>query len=231
MIYIENLECLIKPGLFGGQGDLRRTEFDIRNSQIFCNKIPVDIVFLGDSITHFWEVEEYFKEYGIVVNRGIGGEVAHLAVKRFQADVVQLSPKICVMMVGINNTWILDGCKTEAERTSLENEIMEIYDSSYREILAQAKAAEIKILICSITPIHHQPEFRKHFIVRANKLIQALCEEHEVPYVDYYSKMLASDGITMEESLSWDGVHPHVGGYNIMKTVLEPHLNRIKGRI
>lgn len=77
----------------GGQGDLRRTEFDIRNSQIFCNKIPVDIVFLGDSITHFWEVEEYFKEYGIVVNRGIGGEVAHLAVKRFQADVVQLSPK------------------------------------------------------------------------------------------------------------------------------------------
>ena len=76
MIYIENLECLIKPGLFGGQGDLRRTEFDIRNSQIFCNKIPVDIVFLGDSITHFWEVEEYFKEYGIVVNRGIGGEVS-----------------------------------------------------------------------------------------------------------------------------------------------------------
>lgn len=228
---IKDLEELIKPGLLGGEGDQRRTEFDIKNSQIYYNEIPVDIVFLGDSITHFWEVEEYFKEYGTIVNRGISGEVAHLAEKRFKADVVQLSPRICVMMVGINNTWILDECKTEQERIQLENKIMELYTTSYRSILTQAKQAGIKMLFCSITPIHHQPEFRKHFIVRTNRLIQSLCQEYEITYVDYYSKMVSDDGITMEETLSWDGVHPHVRGYNIMKTVLTPYLNKIKGGI
>ena len=51
---------LILPGNFGDDehhvdADSRRCEFDIKNEQIVFGKIKADIVFAGDSITHFME--------------------------------------------------------------------------------------------------------------------------------------------------------------------------------
>ena len=52
----------------------RRREFVVKNSQILLNHIPVDLLFIGDSITEQYETSMYFRSYGTVINRGYGGE-------------------------------------------------------------------------------------------------------------------------------------------------------------
>ena len=82
----------IKPGLAGDTplADLRREEFDIKNEMIFTRGLPVDICFIGDSITHFWDTAAAFGDYGAVINRGNGGDACRHILRRFEADGLQL---------------------------------------------------------------------------------------------------------------------------------------------
>ncbi|MBP1992294.1 SGNH/GDSL hydrolase family protein [Paenibacillus eucommiae] len=89
--------------------ELRRAEFDMHNEVLLAHKVPVDIVFLGDSITHYWELQTYFGNGGLkIVNRGIGGDTTQHGLHRFQADVVQLKPRYAVIMIGCNNSLPVD---------------------------------------------------------------------------------------------------------------------------
>ena len=51
------------------------------------------VVFMGDSITDAWHLEEYFpgKPY---VNRGISGQTTPQMLIRFRPDVIDLHPKV-----------------------------------------------------------------------------------------------------------------------------------------
>ena len=108
--------AIIKPPLFGTAADACRMFFDYGNDQLVNGHFPVDVVFIGDSITHMWEVQSYFGHLGHIVNRGISGDVAEIMIKRLEADAVQLKPRICVSLIGINN--IYEMCIRDSYRSS-----------------------------------------------------------------------------------------------------------------
>src|ERR1700687_2119195 len=60
------------------------------------------VVFFGDSITDLWKLEDYFpgKPY---LNRGIGGQTTPQMLVRFRQDVIDLHPKIVVILAGTND--------------------------------------------------------------------------------------------------------------------------------
>lgn len=60
---------IIKPPLFGTPADGYRMLFNYGNEVIVTNRLPVDVVFIGDSITQNWEVQGYFRQFGYIVNR------------------------------------------------------------------------------------------------------------------------------------------------------------------
>ena len=60
------------------------------------------IVFLGDSITDFWDLNRSFQDQPFV-NRGIGGQTTSQMVLRFHQDVVDLRPSSVVILAGIND--------------------------------------------------------------------------------------------------------------------------------
>lgn len=62
------------------------------------------VVFMGNSITEAWQSgsPEFFKDTGYI-NRGIGGQVTHQMLLRFRADVIDLKPKIVVILAGTND--------------------------------------------------------------------------------------------------------------------------------
>ena len=64
-------------------------------------KLP-RIVFLGDSITDAWRLNEYFTGRDFV-NRGIGAETTLQMLARFRQDVVALNPKVVVVLGGTND--------------------------------------------------------------------------------------------------------------------------------
>ena len=60
------------------------------------------VVFFGDSITDIWHLEDYFpgKPY---INRGIGGQTTPQMLVRFRQDVIDLQPKVVIILAGTND--------------------------------------------------------------------------------------------------------------------------------
>lgn len=219
---------ILYPPFFGSgaAADSRRLEFNFKNEVLITNHVPVDVVFIGDSITHLWELNAYFRPFGLIVNRGIGGDVADILVKRFQGDVLQLKPRACVAMVGINNTWCLDDPNNPTDC----DHVFQLVTDSYRKILELAQEADLSLLFCSVLPVCDHSEAgqnRNRLVLRLNETLKALCQTYGAMYVDYHSAMVSPDGLTMEEGLSDDGLHPHVAGYNRMANILTPLLEQV----
>lgn len=223
--------AVIKPGLFSteAKADRKRAEFDSHNEAILYHNTTVDFVFFGDSITDWWDLQTYFGQSGkVIVNRGIGGDTTEFARKRFAADVLQLKPMNAVIKIGINNTWALDEWHLEDRKTpgQIQREIVE----DLRSMVQASIDHGITTILCSILPtcmdILKNDGERRQLVVRVNEAIKQLAEETGAIYVDYHSRMTASDGVTLRAGLSDDGLHPHVLGYNIMAEVLREELKR-----
>jgi lysophospholipase L1-like esterase len=219
---------LIRPGYFSVQAaaDSRRWEFDIQNETILEHKLHVDFVFIGDSITHFWDLNIYFGKSGkLIFNRGISGDMTEFLLRRFEADVVQLKPKHAILKIGINNTWIMDDYI--GNKKAVEN----LKNSMFKNIKAAVELgvnSNIKMIVCSMLPTNLPAKTnnreRNELVVELNKQLKTLTEEKNLIYVDYHSKMTAEDGITLRNGLADDGLHPHVKGYDVMAKILRETL-------
>lgn len=227
---------VILPGNFGTpdhfvDADTRRIEFDILNEQIVCGQIKPDIVFIGDSITHYMEENRFYHKYGFVVNRGIGGDRSTYVKRRFMADVVQLEPRLCIMLIGCNNFWDIDDIIPEDAcdfPEDIEKQYIGALEADYREMLDCAKEHGVVMWIASILP-QCAPvlmvDRRNRFIVKVNKMLASLADEYGTAYVDYHSSMTREDGLTLLDGVSSDGLHPDSTGYELMSRVLLPMLD------
>lgn len=111
-------------------------------------KQPVDpsrVVFLGDSITDGWHVDEYFpgKPY---VNRGISGQVTSQMLVRMYPDLIDLKPAAMVVLAGTNDIARNNGPST-AEM--IEENIMAMTELAQRH--------GVKVLLCSVLPVSDYP--------------------------------------------------------------------------
>lgn len=66
---------------------------------------PKRVVFMGDSITDFWRLDEYFSG-SPYVNRGIGGQTPPQMLVRMYPDVIDLRPAAMIVLAGTNDTVI-----------------------------------------------------------------------------------------------------------------------------
>jgi len=197
---------------------------DENNAYLVENDIRPDIVFLGDSITNLWDVKNAFKDFGVVVNNGICGDRAHYMAERFECDVTQLHPGLCVFMGGINNLWGLDAhmhkCDFEAFGDEWFNIVATVRDA-WKSIFEQARANNIKLAVCSITPL--KGSYRKNIICELNYILRLMANKYGVVYVDYYSEMADENGILLD-GITQDELHPNSVGYGIMERILRKAL-------
>lgn len=206
----------------------RREIFNCRNSVYMVNGWRPDILFIGDSITERFEVYPYFSQYGNIVNRGIGGESTSSLKTRLYYDAILLKPKVCVVAEGVNNTAILwkiehDG-KTVTEKTV--DEVLRLYESDMLYIVRQLKTNGIIPIVGSVLPIGVK-DVRNRVIIRENEILKNVCDKEKVFFVDYYSRLVSDDGITMCGVTFGDDLHPHAEGYNLMAELLYPIFDKI----
>jgi lysophospholipase L1-like esterase len=222
---------MIRPGMFGGivSADTRRNVFDYHNEVLIRHEVPVDFVFIGDSITDMWDIETYFGGNNRrLVNRGIGGDMTPFVRRRFTADVVQLMPKYAVIKIGINNTWALD--EWQPQNRKQPQQIHDEIVNDIKEMVIQAKEAGIKPIIGSLLPTridtNKQTEARNKLVIDINNSLKELTINEGIIYVDYHSAMTDEDGQSLRPGLANDGLHPHVLGYDIMADVLRNELSK-----
>lgn len=179
------------------------------------------VVFFGDSITDIWHLDQYFpgKPY---INRGIGGQTTPQMLVRFRQDVIDLHPKLVVILAGTNdiagNTGPMRSQDIEANFASLAD---------------LAKENGIKVIYTSILPVHNYTEKSKDFfaqrsgsrILELNQWLKDYCATTGTLYVDYFSPMVDDKGLLKRE-LAEDGLHPNDAGYKIMAPLAEAAIEK-----
>lgn len=189
------------------------------NAKLLATKGPVDIVFLGDSITEGWgDRRPGFFTRGRV-ERGIGGQTTSQMVLRFMSDVVELRPKAVHIMAGTNDIAGNTGPMTPA-----------MTQNNFRVMVDVARRHGIRVLLASIPPAASFPwrqglETRKP-IAALNVWLKRFADESGSIWVDYWPVLNDGTG-AMKPGLAADGVHPTEAGYDAMATVIEPILHRI----
>ncbi len=175
------------------------------------------VVFMGNSITQFWAKRDssFFADNGYI-DRGISGQVTSQMLLRFRQDVIDLKPALVVILAGTND--IAENAGPISLRHVMDNIIS----------MAQlAEANNIKVILCSVTPAFDFPWHKglhpAKRIVRLNSMIKSYCDKNEIPYVDYYSKMVNSMG-GMIKNYTIDGVHPNHTGYEVMDSLIQKEI-------
>lgn len=175
------------------------------------------VVFMGDSITQGWHLDQSFpgKRY---INRGISGQTTPQMVLRFHQDVINLEPKAVVILAGIND---LAGNTGPESLEDIENDL-----ATMAEI---ASANKVKVVFCSVLPAYDFPwapgQYPAQKIVALNTWLRRYADEHGYVYVDYYSAMADSRG-GLPPTLSRDGVHPLPAGFAIMAPLAEAGIEK-----
>lgn len=217
----------IKPGYFGKtvSADSRRLDFDFANEQLlYMNKQP-DILFIGDSITQLWDLSVYFDTSKLLINRGIGGDTTEYVLKRFDADVIQLNPKLVILMIGTNDISITHGDLWWRTIGTDKETVYNNVQMNIKEIVKKCKMNNIEIVLCSVIPSDIVPPFNKEIrwelTQEINDFLKKLCALNKLKYVDYHSKLCKEDGKTLICDISPDGIHPNAKGYEMMAKILK----------
>lgn len=174
----------------------------------------IRIVFMGNSITEGWSQEALdFFDNPSYINRGISGQTTPQMLIRLRPDVIDLEPKVVVILAGINDIAMNTGPTT----------IKMIMDN-LKSMCEQAKANNIKVILSSVLPANSfpwRPELKPaDEVIELNKRIKSYADEEGITYINYFDEMVdAQKGLKSE--LTYDGVHPNVPGYKVMETLVE----------
>jgi lysophospholipase L1-like esterase len=203
-------------------------------------KQPADakrVVFLGDSITDFWNLKESFpgKPY---VNRGIGGQTTQQMLVRMYPDVIELKPAVLVILAGTNDI---------AQNTGPETELM--VEENLMAITELAQKHGIRVVLCSVTPISDYADMPPDWggapttagatpskiiqsvqrppaqILRLNEWLKKYAASVGAAYADYFSALVDGSGM-LKEKLSGDGLHPNAQGYALMAPVAQAAIEK-----
>lgn len=179
------------------------------------------VVFLGDSITEFWNLPDSFpgKPY---VNRGISGQTTPQILLRFRQDVIALKPKVVVILAGTNDIAENTGPITLA---AIEDNLISMVDL--------AKKNGIRVVLSSVLPASSyswRPQIPPVEKIRAlNDWMKDYATRERLVFLDYHSAM-ANDERGLKAELSDDGVHPNKAGYAVMAPLAEKAIVRVLGK-
>jgi lysophospholipase L1-like esterase len=197
---------------------------------------PSRVVFMGDSITDMWKLDQSFpsKPY---VNRGISGQTTAQMLVRMYPDVIDLKPAAIVILAGTNDIARNTGPETA---TMVEENLMAMTE------LAQKHG--IKVILCSLTPISDYADAPSSAdnapapggpapkliqsvrrppaqILELNAWIKKYAASVGAVYADYSSAVVDGNGM-LKEGFSGDGLHPNKQGYALMAPVAQAAIEK-----
>lgn len=184
---------------------------------------PVDLIFLGDSITHSWEppgeggaIWTAIYEPLNAVNMGYGGDrIQHLLWRLENGEVDGISPKVAVVMIGTNN--------------SQANTVEAIADG-VGEVCRQMRMRlpETKVLLLAIFPRVSENPIAGAAVALANTKIAALDDGEWIHYLDI-GDAFREPGGWLRKDLLPDGLHPNAEGYAVWHNAMREKLGEMLG--
>ncbi len=188
------------------------------------------VVFMGDSITDAWPQPRYGEFFNgkPYVGRGISGQTTAQMLVRFRPDVIDLKPRVVVILAGTNDIAGNTGPTTNEE-----------IQRNLASMAQLAKANGIRVVLASIQPVsaYHtsptgvpQTQLRPMARIRAvNDWLKSYAAAEGHVYLDYVGPMSDEKGFLRAE-LSADDLHPNAQGYAIMGPLAEAAIKQALGK-
>lgn len=200
------------------KGELKLTKNDYRKEIKSLKSNYTNYLFLGDSITDFYDLDKYFA--GVpVVNSGISGNTTEDILDDMKTRVYDYNPSKVFLLIGINDL----GSGDSAD---------EVIDN-IKKIVANIEnnRPEASLYIESVFPINKNIDDEGIIKVKSNddvlelnKLIKEYCDNNNYVYINIHDSLTDEDGNFSEEYTD-DGLHPNSNGYEVITEELKKYLD------
>jgi lysophospholipase L1-like esterase len=181
------------------------------------SKTEKRVVFMGNSITDSWSTD-FFKNNKSYINRGISGQTTPQMLIRFRADVINLEPKVVVILAGTNDIAGNTGPST-----------LEMITNNIESMCELAVANNIKVILSSVLPANIYLWSKgiepADIIIELNKRLKKYAKKKGHIYLDYYSSMV-DDEKGLKSIYASDPVHPNKEGYKVMEVLVEKAIKK-----
>lgn len=177
------------------------------------------VVFMGNSITIGWlhARPDFFKKNSYI-NRGISGQTTPQMLVRFRQDVIDLNPKVVVILAGTNDI---------AGNTGPAS--LEMIVDNIKSMAQLAETNGISVVISSVLPAFDypwKPGLKPNEKIPAlNALLKKYAIANGYTYLDYFSA-LADNRNGLPKKYAEDGVHPTAEAYGLMEPLAEAAISK-----
>ena len=188
-------------------------EFAKSKIVIPLSPLPSFMMDKGDNVLVNWHPG--FFSVNDYLDKGISAENTTQMLARYQTDVLDKDPFVVVIMGGTN-----DLAQGTGKPKILEN---------ISAMAEKADALKMKVVLCSVTPCNDSysrlssPNTKGAHIVTLNKMIKEYADSKGFTYCDYWTSLLASDGLALKEEYRlYDNLHPNPDAYTVMEGIIKP---------
>ncbi len=181
-----------------------------------------NIVFFGDSITDYYDLEKFYDDYP-VINSGTAGYQTKDLLDKIDEQVIIYNPTRVFILIGTN-----DIAFTDLSDKEIADNIIEIANK------IKDKRKFTKIYIEAIYPVSKEDnEIVQEQMVgnrdnerikNINKMVKEMCIKEKFTFVDTY-KLLINDNDNIDEKYTADGLHLSDEGYKLVTKELKKYIN------
>lgn len=179
-------------------------------------------LFLGDSITDFYDLDKYYEDLP-VVNSGINGNRTTDILNDMKNRVYRYNPSKVFLLIGTND--IIDG-KENDEIINNIKKIIELIKKNrpYAEIYLESiypvnKTDNDKISLSMVSSRDNDQ------ITEINKKLKQYCDDKKITYIDLYSKLVDDEG-NLKLDYTKEGLHLSDDGYKVVTEEISKYIKK-----
>lgn len=179
-------------------------------------KVPNNYLFLGDSITDFYDLDKYYPDMP-TVNSGVSGNTTEDILKDMKKRAYQYNPSKVFLLIGTN----------DLDTKHSKEDIVKNVEKIISELKENRPKAELYIE--SIYPVN--PDVRRSKsgnrnnddIKQINKELKKYCKENKINYINLYD-LLKDEDDNLKEEYTKDGLHLSDEGYKVVTEEIKKKL-------
>lgn len=194
---------------------LKAKQFSKFNTQAKQN----EIVFLGDSLTEFYQIEEFF--HGLpIYNRGIASDTTDGVLERLEDNVISIKPSKVFLQIGTND--YKDKKKNEQIFANIKKIVTKLIEG----------IPGVKVYVISLYPVNSKAKVYSPFftsprknnkIIELNQMLENYCKENNITFINVFDSLIDKDG-NLDKQYTVEGLHISYEGYELITNILMPFI-------
>ncbi len=175
-------------------------------------------LFLGDSLTHRYDLEQYYENMP-VVNSGVEGDTTGNILNHMKERVYDYNPSKVILLVGTNDLDdfyhltvddVFENIKDIVHKIEENRKYTEIYLESLYPINKNKESGTIK-------------EKSNERIKELNEKLKEFCADNGYTYIDVYSRLIDEDE-NLKSEYTEDGLHIEKDGYEVITEEIKKYI-------